>query len=116
MGQRTRKNYSCVVDLLGHGEGAAWSAAKLAAATDTDKRTVRRLVSEARQDGVLVCSGDSGYWLPGNRDELSRSCARMMAQARNIFRALRATRKALRDCEGQEALRLEHGKEEGTDT
>lgn len=115
MGQRMRKNYSCVIDLLCRGKDAAWSAAKLAAATGTDKRTVRLLVSEARQDGVLICSGNSGYWLPGNRDELYRSYVRMKAQARSIFRVLGATKEALGDYEGQEDLGLEDGEEEGTD-
>lgn len=112
MGQRMRKNYSCVVDLLGCGEDAACSAEKLAVATSTDKRTVRRLVSEARKDGVLVCSGDSGYWLPGCREELRRSYLRMKAQARNIDLALETTKKALKDCEGQIEIDLE---DEGED-
>lgn len=96
--------YDAFLKLLKKGEKNAQRGEDLARRLDTTPRMIRRFVAEARKCGVLVCSTDKGYFMAANRDELRRSYLRMKAQAQSTLDALKATKRALSDFEGQEEL------------
>lgn len=45
--------------------------------TGIDRRDVKRIIRALRFDGVQVCSGNAGYWLARNYDEVSRTRQRL---------------------------------------
>lgn len=48
-------------------------------------REIRRMVHAMRREGLLVCSGNSGYWRPETPEELQRFVKRLHWQAKAIF-------------------------------
>ena len=96
------KEFSFLTDLLPFGEANAVSAKQLARELNTDVRTVRDAVHRARIAGILILSGDAGYWRSDDRQELKRFCARMMSMGREVLTAAEAARCALEELEGGE--------------
>lgn len=107
-----------VVSLLGHGEENAMSTAQLVKRLGLrDSRKLRAMVEAEREDGALILStvrGGGGYFLPSSdpsqaRGEIAAFIRTVHARAVNSQRALRAARRALRECEGQERIEEEKG-------
>ena len=107
-----------VAPLLGNGEENAMSTLQLVKRLGLrDSRTLRTLIERERADGVLILStvrGGGGYYLPSSdpsqaRDEIAAFIRTVHARAVNSQRALRAARRALRECEGQERIEEEKG-------
>ena len=44
---------------------------------DLDGRNVRRKISKLRQDGVPICSGDTGYYYAVSQDEVNDTVKRL---------------------------------------
>jgi hypothetical protein len=42
-----------------------------------DGRNVRRKISKLRQDGVPICSGDTGYYYAASQDEVNETVKRL---------------------------------------
>lgn len=42
-----------------------------------DGRNLRRKISSLRQDGVPICSGETGYYYAGNQKEINETVCRM---------------------------------------
>ena len=42
-----------------------------------DGRNVRRKISKLRQDGVPICSGDTGYYYASSQDEVNETVKRL---------------------------------------
>ena len=99
--------YDRLLNLLKTGERNAQSGKALAEKLGTSPRQIRSVVNEARRNGVLVCSTDSGYFMAGCRDELRRSYLRMKAQAQSTNEAIKAMKRALREYEGQESFDID---------
>lgn len=59
-------------------------------------REVRRVVHRMRRDGLLVCSGNSGYWRPETPEELQRFVKRLHGQAKAIFVAAQGAARAVK--------------------
>lgn len=102
-----------VAPLLGHGEENAVPTAELVNRLGLrDSRKLRALIEQERAEGVLILStvrGSGGYYLPSSepsqaREELAAFIRTVHARAVNSQRALRAARRALRVCEGQNIL------------
>lgn len=99
-----------IMPLLGHGEENAVSTLELVKRLGLrDSRKLRALIERERASGVLILStvrGRGGYFLPSSdprqaREEIAAFIRTVHARAVNSQRALRAARRALRECEGQ---------------
>ena len=44
---------------------------------DLDGRNVRRKISRLRQEGVPICSGDTGYYYASSQDEVNDTVKRL---------------------------------------
>lgn len=102
-----------VASLLGRGAENALQTAELMDALGLrDRRQLRNLIEQERGEGALILStvrGRGGYYLPSTdpfraRQEIAAFVHTVHSRAVNSQRALRAARRALRECEGQIAL------------
>lgn len=105
-----------VSPLLGHGEENAVSTAQLVKRLGLrDSRSLRALIERERAEGALILStvrGGGGYFLPSSdrfqaRGEIAGFVSTVRARALNSLKALRAARRALKECDGQS--RIEEG-------
>ena len=60
-------------------------------------REVRIHINRARISGQLICSGNTGYYLPENAKEIEEFIKREENTARSIFATLKTARKALKE-------------------
>ena len=99
-----------VAPLLGRGiENARTSSELMQDLELHDRRQLRLLIERERAEGALVLStvkGRGGYFLPSldsfkARQEITAFIQTVHSRAVNSQRALRAARRALRDCDGQ---------------
>lgn len=97
-----QEDFSFLTDHIPFGEECAVSAKQLARDLKTDVRTVREAVHRARIAGILILSGDAGYWRSDDPQELKRFCARMLSMGRETLAAAEAARCALEELEGGE--------------
>ena len=102
-----------VSPLLGHGEENAMSTAQLVKRLGLrDSRKLRAMVESERAEGALILSTvrhGGGYFLPSSdpshaRGEIAGFVRTVKARALNSLRALRAARRALRECDGQSRI------------
>lgn len=82
-----------------HGVGAAALAAKLG----VDERTLRSLISAAREEGVaIVGTPETGYYVARNGDELEECCRFLRSRAmHSLMIEARLRRMALPELLGQ---------------
>ena len=113
-----------VAPLLGHGVGNALQAAALVDALGLkDKRQLRLMIERERAEGALILStvkGRGGYFLPSAdpfraREEIAAFIRTVHSRAVNSQKALRAARRALRECEGQFAIKQEGAEQFGAE-
>ena len=111
-----------VAPLLGHGVGNALQAAALVDALGLkDKRQLRLMIERERAEGALILStvkGRGGYFLPSAdpfraREEIAAFVQTVHSRAVNSQRALRAARRALRQCAGQLEINDRGGEKNG---
>ena len=76
-----------------HGRRNAISRAELAAAMQTSDRMMRKAVSEAKRQGVMICNDGEGYYQTEELGDLYRQYRRDTARAMSILKA----RKPMRD-------------------
>ena len=57
-------------------------------------RTVAQYARNLRFKGVCVCSGNEGYWLAGNEDEVLHTVRRMESRALETLKAVDAIKVA----------------------
>ncbi len=76
-----------VVSLIGTGPDAAVSRRQLAEMSGLDERVVRKLIHQARLQGVPIISGNIGYYRAENTNDLRRF-SRSMARRANMIRAV----------------------------
>lgn len=108
-----------VAPLLGRGIESARTASELMQDLELhDRRQLRLLIERERADGVLILStvkGRGGYFLPSTdpfraRAEIAAFVRTVHSRAVNSQKALRAARRALRECEGQLTINDQGGK------
>ncbi|MGI6688555.1 MAG: hypothetical protein ACOX6Y_09485 [Christensenellales bacterium] len=59
-------------------------------------RAVRQAVHSMRRNGLIVCSGNAGYWRPETMDEVKRTVKRLHGQAKATFVAAQGAAKTIR--------------------
>lgn len=82
-----------IAALIPHGRRNAISRAELAAAMQTSDRMMRKAVSEAKRQGVMICNDGGGYYQTEELGDLYRQYKRDTARAMSILKA----RKPMRD-------------------
>ncbi len=90
------KTYDDLLGFISVGRENAISLAMLSNLSGLGEREVRRQIMYARKDGVLVCSGDEGYFKPETIDELADYYKRFHSSALTTLSCLKATRRELR--------------------
>lgn len=107
-----------VAPLLGRGIESARTATELMQDLELhDRRQLRLLIERERAEGALILSsvrGRGGYYLPAEdpvkaREEITGFIHTVHARAVNSQRALRAARRALRECAGQLEIKRQGG-------
>lgn len=68
--------------------------AKTRAELYMDARTTRLLTASLRSKGVPICSGDSGYWIAKNQQEIRKTTARLKATAYEILKIVNCLERA----------------------
>ena len=91
-------NWKWLTDSIPTGHRDAVSMGYLAKLHNLSERKMRFAVENARRDGILICSGDRGYFLPETvteiKDYAKRTSARIRTGRACLAPFLRELRKA----------------------
>ena len=88
--------------LLSHGQENAVPLKQLTALTGLPERAVRRQIAAERKRGTMILADSkSGYYLPGNPDELQRFSRSMAHRANEIMAVARMAENAFAEALGQ---------------
>lgn len=85
-----------IAALIPHGRRNAISRAELAAAMQTTDRKMRKAVSEAKTQGVMICNDGDGYYQSDELSDLWRQYRRETARAMSILKARKPMREVLK--------------------
>lgn len=85
-----------IAALIPHGRRNAISRAELAAAMHTTDRKMRKAVSEAKTQGVMICNDGDGYYQSDELSDLWRQYRRETARAMSILKARKPMREVLK--------------------
>lgn len=85
-----------IVSLLNRGKENAVTSAELAELTGLDLRTVRGLIEDARNTGVLIAASNDGYFIPATEQEAAMWLKMAGNKARSIFRTMQGARRWLK--------------------
>jgi len=90
------KNYGpegqIILPLLRSGRDNARKRLDLMAATGLRDRVFRKGVEALRRAGVVICSGEQGYYLPATLEEVQCFIRREEARAKSTFYTLQSAR------------------------
>lgn len=81
------------------GRDNAIHARDLANLMGVDKRVLREMINNARDNGELICTGNEGVWLPENESEVRESYNRQRHMALAILKSTTGARRFLRATE-----------------
>ena len=87
--------------LIPRGAENAVPMRDLAKVSGLTERGVRKAIERMRRNGLVVCSGDGGYYLPADVSELSDYLNRMTKRAETTLLCLSGARAMLRRFDGQ---------------
>jgi len=97
-----------ILPLLRSGRGNARKRSELLEATGLSDRVLRRGIEALRRSGVVICSGEHGYYIPATVEEVNAFVRQEEARARSTFYTLRPARQlAARMQEQGEQMQLE---------
>lgn len=89
-----------VSDVLSHGEWNAKTSSELCQLFDLSPRDLRAAIHQERLSGEVIlssCSSDHpGYFLPSTDAEILRYVRQMESRIRQIWKATRSAKKALK--------------------
>lgn len=94
-------DYLFLADYIPYGRENAISTARLAARLDMSVRQMRRLIHEARVNGMLILSGNPGYWRSDDLEELKAFYKRMRHLGIGTFSAAKVARLKIKELEGK---------------
>ncbi len=104
-----------LLELLPRGKENGIKSEDLQKILQTDCRGVSHQIQNARLDGALICSGNAGYYLPANREEVKEFYRIMRARCLSFLTALTPAAKYLNEPQTIEQLNIENLFEEGTE-
>ena len=85
-----------IESLIPYGRKNAISREDLTAALNTTDRKMRRAVSEAKKQGLMICNDGDGYYQSNELSDLYRQYKRETARAMSILKARKPIRDALK--------------------
>ena len=85
-----------IKDFLQTGQKSAISLADLSQITNLPERAVQKEVLEARLNGELIISDESGYYLPADEEEIRQYVIRRKAHIATATKALKPFLKVIR--------------------
>lgn len=93
------KQFPFLSELIPIGKHEAISMTDLSKLIGLPSSDVRLMILNARKIGVLICSGDEGYYFPKNEDELKEYVRRRRKYIRTAKIALKPFEVSLTDQE-----------------
>jgi len=82
-----------ILPLLRHGRDNARKRLDLMTATGLRDRVFRKGIESLRRAGVVICSGEQGYYLPATLAEVQGFIRQEEARARSTFYTLQSARR-----------------------
>lgn len=73
----------------------------LSDALGVKESTAKKYVQEARRNGLMICSGQEGYWITDNSDEIRVFETTLHKQAISRLRTTKPMRDTLKEYKGQ---------------
>lgn len=98
--RKKKRDYSILLELVPYGKQNAISGQQLAKRLHMNVRGMCALIHEARVSGLLILSGDAGYWRSENPDELKEFYKRMRSQGIGTLAAAKSARLKIKELEG----------------
>lgn len=98
--RKKKRDYSILFELVPYGKQNAISGQQLAKRLHKNVRGMCSLIHEARMSGLLILSGDAGYWRSENLDELKEFYKRMRSQGIGTLAAAKSARLKIKELEG----------------
>lgn len=93
---KAKNDYERLLNYIGTGEENAINREYLSHILNLPEREVGRCIQTARRDGILICSNESGYFFPKDKNELSAFYKRYHGAAISILCTLKTTRRELK--------------------
>lgn len=93
-----------IIDLIPRGKENAITRERLCEITGMHDRTVRGYIHAARENGEMIISstGRKGYYLPTNREEVSRFIGQQKSYIKNFQRSVSRAERELKNYPTQE--------------
>jgi DNA-binding transcriptional regulator LsrR (DeoR family) len=86
-----------IEECIGIGRENAVTRTELSARTGFPDRTVRRMIAEARDEGVLILNTGDGYYISNDLREIERQYRMDRSRALSILKRLKTMRHILKD-------------------
>ena len=97
--RRKKRDYSFLLELIPYGKQNAISGERLAKKLNMNVRGLCALIHSARVSGLLILSGDVGYWRSDNLDEMKEFYKRMRSQGIGTLAAAKSARLKIKEIE-----------------
>lgn len=97
--RRNKRDYSFLTEHIPYGKQNAISGEQLAQRLNTNVRKMCKMIHSARVSGVLILSGDAGYWRSENLDEIKEFYKRMRSQGIGTLAAAKSARLKIKEIE-----------------
>lgn len=102
------ENVEILLSILPHGEGNAISGDSIISILGIQSvRSLQKMIARARLSGEVICSCDSGYFLPNDRSEIEKFYKTTRAKALSTLTILKSARMVLDEVSGQQALEID---------
>ena len=88
--------YRYILSAIGEGQKNAVHLSELIRISGMTDRELRKTIEYLRRQGVVIISGNSGYYFPADETELSEYVRKEEHRARSVFYTLHHARKLLR--------------------
>ncbi len=92
----TDTKYTGFMQYIPYGKAHGVRRRDLAEQWHIDTRSVSRIIAAMRNSGMIIASGDNGYYRPANLDELAEYYFMNNARAQSLLKSLKATRQELK--------------------
>jgi|GEM_PF-1552892 hypothetical protein len=86
--------YSTILSLIGTGKENAIHLQELISYTGLKNREVRKCIEFIRRSGIVILSGDFGYYFPSTSAELQEYIAQEQHRANSIHLTLQTAKRA----------------------
>lgn len=88
-----------IIDKVPEGQKNAQPMKYIAKITGASEREVREAVKDSRAAGILICSGNRGYWKPETLDETREYVSHQISRIRTGKKVLQPFLDAIEEAE-----------------